>query len=824
MTRNTILTAVILVAAGVGGCTQHYLDKADGYMSEERYVDALQYYRKALDSKSELADKPEFAARYRQARCLAAHQQGRQLAQRGAHEAAMEKFQVALEVDPDYAPAREALAASARQASLSRLRQARESADAGDLDAAGLHARRAAELDPDNSGAADAVASLAGRITPPLAPAQELLEESRALQADRRWQQAVATLESAVRAGPDHLPCRAELHRCRETLEHARQLGRRGAEHLRERQLDAAVAALTEALDVWPHNDDAARDLTQARSLRRQADDLYAEAVRHADRSEWDAALAKARQALEVFPGHPEARSFAAGIERRAAGEHAEAGKDLLDRGDVGAAEDAFERALEYADVGEARRGLAEVALARAAEAERRGLFGNALLWYTDAADHVRDRRTLQRIAEMRAEVADRLAFGVDVRVEQGRRRLPVRLGRFHRAVTDEAARTSPAHLEVAGRGAPQRYTAEITVASYRSDRDVVDRDREVQYFETEERVPNPEIRRLRLRLQREREELERLRRNDAPPARIREQEREVNRIRRQFERTPRIVVERVRHEWPYVVHTHRQTGELTVEVRLIDAATRASVFNRTFRKTARYEDQVTENANPDVGVPVDTLELPDDEFVCRELLEAAAPDAARLIVAQAVRAQVDELARQADSLAADRRAAQYIETMVDTAVLLEATDPREAESVFRQLREQRSQRRAVYESWGGAPAPDRAPPAPAPRPEPAPEPRLQRALTVDVAVQTPPDRTGRWEGQRIVPRTDEEWRQRITVTGPGDALRALRPSDVRAFVILTDADLRNPGVWIVRPVMVALPTGVSLVGDAPTVTFQLAP
>ncbi|MBS3735097.1 MAG: hypothetical protein KGY99_09255, partial [Phycisphaerae bacterium] len=166
MIRRVHWPVLLLILALLGGCTQHYLDKAEKYMSERRYVDARKYYQKALDSKSSLAEQPWFAEAFHRAKYLAAFEQGKQLAARGAHEAAIDKFRTCLELHPQHAPAQTALADAKRQAAASRVRQARSEADAGRLDAAAAHARRAAELDPDNAAAAQAVASAEGRIRP----------------------------------------------------------------------------------------------------------------------------------------------------------------------------------------------------------------------------------------------------------------------------------------------------------------------------------------------------------------------------------------------------------------------------------------------------------------------------------------------------------------------------------------------------------------------------------------------------------------------------------------------------------------------------------
>ncbi|MFW6133166.1 MAG: hypothetical protein ACOC8F_04660 [Planctomycetota bacterium] len=711
MTHRSAASVLFVALLVVGGCTRHYLNKADDAMAEQRFVEALKNYRKALDTKAELADQPEFAANLRRARYLAAHQQGRQLASRGAHEAAIDKFRRALEINPDYAPAQRALEAAQRQAAQQRLARARAEADAGRLDEARAQAARAIELDPDNAAVAEALASVEGRIGPELQAAESLLVEARRRQAQKHWQQAAETLEAALRANPNHLPCRVALHRARRTLDHARALADRGAEQLAERRLDEAIASLEQAVSVWPKHPEAPKQLERARAERRRADALHDRAVELVEQSRWDEALAKAREALQVYPQHPRAGALAEGVRQRAAREHTRLGRARLEEGKLADAETHFRQALQYVETRAAHEGLAEAALARGREAERRDLFANALLWYMDAVDEVRDRATLRKVAQMRARLTARVAFAVFVDAD-AREGVPCEPGVYSDAVETAIARNAPAYLRRGGadldggaaRGAAVRYRAELEIASFASRRRRVGSERRVYAYEEVQTVPNPDIPPLRRRLRRERRELDRLVSAGADADDIRHQRRAVRRIEDELDRTPLTVRRPVTVEWDYVVHTYRKTCAVRVELRLHDVAAGRVAARETLQREGAYEDELIDNANPRIGLATDPLELPSDRAVCRALLNDLAAETATTIIDQAARAQVDELRAEAEARAREKDAAGYIEAYCDAAILLEPLDAAASEDILAQLHRQAEKRRKVYSTWGEAP------------------------------------------------------------------------------------------------------------------------
>ncbi|MBS3734289.1 MAG: hypothetical protein KGY99_05110, partial [Phycisphaerae bacterium] len=721
-----------------------------------------------------------------------------------------------------HAPAQTALADAKRQAAASRVRQARSEADAGRLDAAAAHARRAAELDPDNAAAAQAVASAEGRIRPALQPAEALRRQARTHEAAKRWQRAAGALQAAIQANPNHLPCRVALHRCRQTLAHARQLAETGAEHLRQRRLDAAIAALQQAADVWPGHPTAGEKLEQARAQRRRSDALYEEALTLAEDSRWDEALARAREALAIFPTHPQARSFVAGAKQRAAEEYVRRGEARLEKGDLLAAEEHFHNALQYVDLREAHAGLAAAAMRRGDEAEGMELFGNALLWYMDAVDHVRDRAALRKVAQMRSRLAARVAFAVNVRTRAPARDVPCDPRLYDNAVATALARNAPAYVR--GRAAaPLRYRADLVIDAFDTRKQRIGSQRRIHEYEDVRNVPNPEIPRLRRRLRDARRELRRLRDAGADADDIRDQKRRIDRIERDLAREPRTVRRRVTVEWPYTVHTYRKRCEVRVELRLEDTAGPRLVARRTLRREVDYKDDVIDNANPRVGLSVDPLELPSDRTACQALLSDLAADTAMAIVREAVQRQVAEVRAEAEARAARKNATGYIEAYCDAAVLLEPIDADGAEAIIDQLLAQGDKRRKVYASWSETPDAEAVAPHDAPDTDTPADARV-RTMTVDIAVQSPPQwsRDDTRRRYTLVRRNPDAWRTTLTITGTPERLATLRREQIHAFVLLREADRDAAGTWRSRQAVVILPDGLKLRGEPPTMTFQL--
>ena len=815
MRRTILLIAAVAAVGALTGCTQYYLDKGDDAMSEQRYVDALKNYQKALDGKAELSEDAVFMEKYHQARFLAPYEEGQQLAAEGRYGEAIAKFQQCLDIEPGYKPAAQGIQQARRAGSMVRLNRAHQYADAGRLEAAAGEARAALDFWPGNQAAQDALDSLAGTGTPNLREANRLLLEARRLAGEKRWLKAVEALQTGLAANPNHLPARAELTRYRETLEQAQRKADAGYAELGQRRLDAAIRTLTEALEVWPHNPTAGEHLEQAKAQRQQAEALYEKALELSREDHWDEAAQAANEALRIYPYHARAKDFTQDVGQRAADAFARDGDTLLARGDLDVAEEKFRAALRYEpDHRGAQQGLASAAMTRGREAERRGYWGNAMLWYLDASEAYPSREADNAVSRMRAKIAQRIAFAMSLQARSRVAGLPADMGAVQWTLATAVSRNAPPFLETAGAGAPVLHNAYADVTQFGTSTHRVRSENRVHVYQQMRDVANPAIPRLRRAIDRAQRELQDLINAGARPAVVQAKRDEIAGLHRRLAGEPRFVRQQVELEWPYEVVIYHKTAEATCDLRIEDRQ-RKAVARDTVREAAVFEDEVIENANPDIGLQPDPLDLPTDAEACRSLMEALAVKAAARLVQQAVEARIAEVRATADDFSQRRQATASVEAYVDLWALTQPGDEAAAEKILGQLRAQAAERRQLYQL--GLRGEDGAAEPPAEN--------VVRAMAVDIEVHSPPDwlRDETWDRFVLVRRDASEWQAQVMVSGPRDVVGDLAPRDVKTFVALTDADLAQPaGQWQTREAVVLLPRGVTVAGRRPTVTFRL--
>lgn len=169
--------------------------------------------------------------------------------------------------------------------------------------------------------------------------------------------------------------------------------------------------------------------------------------------------------------------------------------------------------------------------------------------------------------------------------------------------------------------------------------------------------------------------------------SRIEEKQREIGRLTHELSREPLMIRREVTAEWPYAVLHYERTGTISARLRLVDAGG-AVLATRTVHKSAGYQDCTTDKPNPHLGLPADTLDFPSDGDVRSALLGAAAGEAARAILAAAIDARISHFNAAAKELNRAGKTDQAVEAMVNTAVLMEVTNPGQAAKLFRELRD----------------------------------------------------------------------------------------------------------------------------------------
>lgn len=781
--RTGVLFSLALLAAALTGCgASRLIGKGDANLLADRPHRAVRFYREALHKDSDLGDDPEFIAKLKRARRAAAYEDGSRLAEKGQWEQAIESFAESLRIDPTFQQASAALARAKRRAATVRYRRALERADDARLDQAAAELRHALRLDP---GHADARAALDSVTAAPGAGGRAcgLYDEAMALKSRKRWLKASEILQSAVEADPNHLPSRAGRKACKDAMARASDHYAEGSRLLAADRLDDALAALRRAVEIWPACEQAGKLLSRAEARRKQFDDLYAQAAKLLQAGRWDDAIERAQAALKILPRHRRARELLTQATLNAAAIQVDNGRRLLAMAGLDEAERRFGRALTYVpNMQAARDGLGQVYFLRGRDAERRCLWGNALLWYMQAGEHARDDEYRSAIRRARSKLTQRVSFALGLKVND-----PALQSRL----TGRLFAVKPGYVTLLGGrgrgGEPEPdFTAVVELARLDVRDKLVRTEHRVHRYSVERHFPNPRIPRLRRLLDEARRELARLRRAygqtcaacrgkgkttcgscagkgslpcgncrskgrltcpkckgagtvgeslcrrckgigaivcDAcrgagrkhcpacssprkkrgwvgcKPCRgtgrrsrvkrsdIREKEGRVSQLGHQLGREPAMVVRQIIAEWPYAVLHYEKVGTIAAGVRLIDAATGAVLATSSVGKSADYGDSMTTQANPSLGVHADRLELPRDDDVRNALLDAAAEDAARRILAAAIDARVAQFNTRAKQLERAGKTDRAVEELVNVAVLMQSTNPAEAARILRKLR-----------------------------------------------------------------------------------------------------------------------------------------
>ena len=738
MWRNGTLL-ILMGAIAAGGCAGRYIKKGDAAMLIDRPDQALVHYRRALEKDAGLVERPEFLAKLNRAKAQVAYRRGQELSSRGEPEAAIVEFERAIAMDADFADARTSLAAARRKASMQCHARALRLADKGKLNEAIVQLKRALELDPDNADAREALDSVRQKKAVRSGQAEQLHAKAAALQTEKRWARAAATLRAAVAAKANHLPSRVGLYRCNQTLGRARDLHAEGARLLAAKRLDKAIASFQQALSVWPFFEAAAAKRDQAKARRSRAKELLAKAQLLAARLKWDAAVAAAEESVSIFPFRPEAQKLLGHARKQAAEMHYARARDLALAGKLDLAQQEFLAALRHQPrMVRAAEGLAAVYSARADAAARTGRWGRALLWYMAAVNRSKAGGYAVALARARAAVHDRIGFAMAVQVSPtpGAR---VTAGELRSSLMPAMAAARGDFLTVVqapAKGAD--YAADIKPSSLIIQTQLVRTEHRTHQHVVPRRVPNPEIRRLSALLRSTQPELVNLesrlaaaclhcggtgrmacahrrarakrrradgckhcggrgratcshcggsgRRWRVDEHKLKRKRREVRDLRSRLGREPATVWRDFTEQWAYTVQHYQKVGKLRLRVAVAGPGGRNVIAPFAVARSVRHSDSTIVNANPSIGLKADGLSLPSDRQVRRSLVGKACAEAAQRIVAAAVRARITAAQGRADKLGGAGKLAEALEARVDAALLTEALSPREGRRMLAAL------------------------------------------------------------------------------------------------------------------------------------------
>jgi len=524
----------------------------------------------------------------------------------------------------------------------------------------------------------------------------------------------------------------------------AEKLALEGKWLLVQKRLDEAIERLETALAIAP-DDMATREMLQeARAARAEAQAHYDVAEAHFRQQRWDEAAGEIGEAKRLFPKFVEADKLLDRVHRAAADAACASAREALGAGRVRDAEAAFRAALGYvADLVEARRGLAAIASDRAETAVARQQWGAALLWAREAADYAPNQPGYaDRVEGLRARVDERVRFGLGLEY-LGEGAPSADTADLLDAVRGRVGREAPAFVTApVAPGAQAAFIADVEVVRLEVAGRLDRTENRIHAYRERREEPNPDYVRLRDLLDAAVRDLEVLvadyntpcalcsgmgwvlcpachglglhvhppcpicsagarpgyvvcsrcggsgRWSTVTATDVYRQQRVVRQLQDQLARTPLVIVRDLPAEWPYTVEYHEKTGTLEASLKVRRADTGALVYTDAVRSHRQDLDTAIQNANTGVGLSPDPLELPADAVVRRSVLEEAAQGAASKILAAVVGLRAAEVREEADRLLAQGKRAEGVERGVDAAVLLAAVDPLAADVQMRDLRE----------------------------------------------------------------------------------------------------------------------------------------
>jgi hypothetical protein len=573
--------------------------------------------------------------------------------------------------------------------------------------------------------------------------------------------------------------CRIKLHKAEENMQAARKKNSTGIELLQVKRLDAAIRAFEESLGIWPYYEEAKRQLLVSQKQREESESLYEEAEKLSEEGKWDEVVQIATATLEVFPFHEKALSLLTLSKQRAAEAHNKEGTALLAEGKLEEGEKKFLRSLNYfPDMIEAREGLAKADYIRGEEYEKKDLWGNALLWYMDAKDHIPKRENLDKIRKVRSKIFDRVCFALRQEVKKSQLVAPSASAALRSRIASYISNQKPDFLSLVSgpREVKQPlYNVLVEPTSLKIKGGSVRSENRIHRYTEYREVSNPEIPRLQAMLNNARNDLVRLRQEfnrtcvtcggrgtiecsvcrgsgrvmcticrgrgwnrygDEPEecnhcrgtgkvgcrecgasyhwevgkgiitcSRCRGSGREssvteldisikqseIQNLTNRLQYEPHTIQQGFPAEWPYVVNYHEKTGLMEAGLSVKNLATETVAYSDIVRKSERYQDSMIQNANPSIGLSSDGLDLPSDEIVQRTLVDAAASEVVSKLLNIILNDRISYMRSKAEGLKQQGKPHEAVEALVDTARLIEPSNPSEAARIIKVLRVQRN-------------------------------------------------------------------------------------------------------------------------------------
>jgi len=501
LTRCISVVCFITFAFLIGcGATQH-IQRGDAALNADRPREALANYQRATQVDGRLRSDPQFAAKLREASWRTAILDADAAAANGNWEAAIHAYEQTVFHNSSHPAAAQGLANAKQQGAQGRYERSLIYADKNDLRSAREDLRQALTWDPNHANARAAFDSLDRKGN---AASEQRFAAALTRIEQRDWQRASDELSTNINIDANHLPSRAEIAKAQQMMAQSRQAHEQGSRLLTEKKLDDAIATARRALDIWPTSSEAMDLMQRSQGERDRAESLYLSAKDQVAQGNYEQGIATIAQALDVYPDHAAARKFSGEIRQTAADAHFAQARQKLAAGEIETAANHFRKALAYVPGHRAAQdGLVDVSYAHGLGAEKEGLWGNALLWYMEAAAQKPTGVYKQAEDRARAAIAKQVAFDLALLVIDGRGNTNPDTTAMETQLVAQANKSKPAFVSlvkpqdeapVNGQFPRPLFKAMMTLRSIEVKQQVLSRDRKNHTYNAVRSVPNPNL------------------------------------------------------------------------------------------------------------------------------------------------------------------------------------------------------------------------------------------------------------------------------------------------------------------------------------------
>ncbi len=718
----------LLLLTGMLGCASQWsINSADHLARAGYYKDAVIVYKRALAEQPSLERNSRFMARYDRARIDAWLVDARKAYRAGDFETAVKHLRSVVDLDPNYTAATKFLVKARIDAIEDLQQRAIQNANDGKLASAIGMAKRILRYDALHPSAKAMLASAdPKRAKESPTQADKVYVESKIFIKQKSWFKAIEGFTTASKLDPNHLPARVATHLAVEALKLSTAHLKKGQRFIKTGQLNEAIDQFKLSMKVWPANQEAIELLIDTQTEHTRAQRSYDRAVAAAKARQWDKAIIAVNQCIGIYPFYPNSGRFLKQIKLDAAVEHVTAGRQHLNAGRLDEAKARFEQAFKYAvRYAPAVDGLAGIAIQRGKKAQAAGQLGLAMLWYRVARDSVPGQKYNQQFAEARRSVEDQVKFAILIKEADSQDSADS--AEFGRSIGSQLLAEKPPFIEVRqtteakDKAPPVLYVLDGQVTKLDCVSEKTRTENAYHAYTIYQDVLNPRITQLRYAMDLASRELKSLakpyqhydaacksahyrhriedggqttydplvcRKARYLAARIAYLRKRTLEMETALRGEPGRVKQPIATSWPYQIEHHEKICQISAEIEIAENSGRhLDAFSLSKRRI--YRDQVISNANPDVGLDEDPLDIPTDAKARKAIMDAVAKDGIGHVLIKVLEHRAMALNRQARKLEDQGDTDKARELNIQAAILLQPVDPKQSARIIKQLQAQ---------------------------------------------------------------------------------------------------------------------------------------